>query len=300
MTAADTAPSLPHDGWFNPEHARAHVRAVVKRSGTSFGPGMAILSAPQRQAMHAIYAFCREVDDIADDEGIAPPTRLERLQQWRDEITALYASGPNWLTTLALEQPIRDFDLPEQEFVMMIEGMEMDAREEMLAPTREQLAAYTRRVAGAVGMLSMRVFGPRGAVADDFALKLGDAFQLTNILRDVAEDAERGRLYLPREYLERHDVPVPATPVDLPATLKHAGLGQVCRDLGEEAAALYAECAALAQQLDAAAIRPARVMWRVYEAYLVAMRAAGWQRPLERVRFSPWRKLWLAAGGLIG
>jgi presqualene diphosphate synthase len=288
------------DDFFSPERARDHVRAVVKRSGTSFGPGMAILSRPQREAMYAIYAFCREVDDIADDGDAAPADRMVRLQLWRDEIEALFAGSPTWLTTLALLQPVERFALPKQEFIAMIEGMEMDAREIMLAPDRAGLAAYTRRVAGSVGVLSMRVFGPSDERALEFALKLGDAFQLTNILRDVAEDAERGRLYIPSDYLSVYELPVPATPAELPAVLGHPGLGNACRDLALEAEKLFAECRNLLEGMDRKAVRPALVMWRIYESYLIALQERGWQRPLETVRFSKPRKLWLALSGMWG
>jgi len=191
------------DDWFTQKRALDYVHSVVAKSGTSFGPGMAILSKPQRQAMYAIYAFCRDVDDTADDVTISQGDRLEKLQLWRDEIDALYEGTPNWLTSLALLEPIYTFNLPKAEFLAMIDGMAMDAAETMRAPSRDDLALYTRRVAGSVGILSMRVFGPDDAIADKFALKLGDAFQLTNILRDVAEDGTRGGIYLPREAMEK-------------------------------------------------------------------------------------------------
>lgn len=288
------------DDWFTQDRARDYVREVVAKSGTSFGPGMAIMSRPQREAMYAIYAFCRDVDDTADDVTIGEDVRLDKLQLWRDEIDALYNDDPNWLTSLALLEPVYAFNLPKEEFLAMIDGMAMDAAETMRAPSREELALYTRRVAGSVGILSMRVFGPNDAIADKFALTLGDAFQLTNILRDVAEDGARGRVYLPREYMEQFGVPVPVTPEDVPATLHHPALGQVCAALADEAAALYRECDELAVQLDSRAIRPARVMWRVYAAYLQEMQARGWANPLATIRFSKFKKLRLAASGLFG
>ncbi|MEM6903601.1 MAG: squalene/phytoene synthase family protein, partial [Pseudomonadota bacterium] len=114
------------DDWFCQERALEHVRAVVAQSGTSFGPGMAILSGGQRDAMHAIYAFCREVDDIADDFDATGEDRQQRLMLWREEIDGLYEDGPNWLTTLALLEPIYSFELPKAEFIGMIDGMVMD------------------------------------------------------------------------------------------------------------------------------------------------------------------------------
>lgn len=184
--------------------ARRHAEEMVKRSGTSFGAGMAILPKKRREAMYAIYAFCREVDDIADD-ALPAAEKMRRLYEWRGEIDRIYAGRPLYPTGAALLEPVRAYGLPKQEFQLLIEGMEMDADGPIVAPSMDRLFAYTRRVAGAVGMLSMPVFGaPKGAASDDFALSLGDALQLTNILRDVAEDAAIGRLYLPAELLEKH------------------------------------------------------------------------------------------------
>lgn len=287
------------DDWFTVDRARAHVRAVVAKSGTSFGPGMAILSKPQREAMYGIYAFCRDVDDTADDAGKPCEERLRQLDLWRAEIEALYQNDPRWLTSLALMEPVYRFSLPKEEFIAMIDGMAMDGAETMRAPSRAELALYTRRVAGSVGVLTMYVFGASDDHAIRFATKLGDAFQLTNILRDIAEDGARGRLYLPRELLEAHSIPIPASAAEVLNTINHPNLGAVCAALSDEAAALYAECAVMVRKIDTASIRSIRVMWRIYEQYLTDMRARGWAKPLETIRYSKAKKLWLAATGLL-
>ena len=287
------------DDWFTVERAREHVQSVVAKSGTSFGPGMAILSKPQREAMYGIYAFCRDVDDTADDADKPCEERLNQLNLWRDEIEALYRDDPSWLTSLALMEPVYRFALPKEEFIAMIDGMAMDGAETMRAPSRAELALYTRRVAGSVGVLSMHVFGASDDHAISFATKLGDAFQLTNILRDIAEDGARGRLYLPRELLEANDIPIPAKAEDVPTTITHPNLGKVCAALSDEAAALYAECAVMVRQIDTSSIRSIRVMWRIYEQYLTDMHARGWDKPLETIRYSKAKKLWLAATGFI-
>ena len=192
------------------EDARRHAAETVKRSNTSFGAGMRILSRERREAMYAIYAFCREVDDIAD-EGGTREEKMAGLAEWRREVERVYAGAPQTPTGHALKEAVRRFDLPRSECILVIEGMEMDADGPVIAPSLEKLYAYTRRAAGAVGMLSMPVFGaPRTKVADEFALSLGDALQLTNILRDIEQDADEGRLYLPRELLEKHGCPVNA------------------------------------------------------------------------------------------
>ncbi|MBY0423146.1 MAG: squalene/phytoene synthase family protein, partial [Parvularculaceae bacterium] len=183
--------------------AREHARETVKRSGTSFAAGMRILSKPRRDGMYAVYAFCREVDDIADATTDVVEKRLG-LAAWRSEIDRVYQGRPQFPTGVALVEPVRAFGLDRQEFILMIEGMEMDAEGPVVAPTMERLLAYTRRVAGSVGMLSMPIFGaPKGEASNRFAQALGDALQLTNILRDVGEDAIIGRLYLPKELLEK-------------------------------------------------------------------------------------------------
>lgn len=253
------------------EAARAHAEATVKRSGTSFAAGMRILSKPRRDAMHAIYAFCREVDDIADNECPVIEKRIG-LAAWRAEIDNLYRGAPKTPTGLALLEPVRAFDLPKEEFVLMIEGMEMDAEGPIVAPAVDELSRYTRRVAGSVGVLSMPVFGaPRNEAAREFALSLGDALQLTNILRDVSEDAGIGRLYLPRELLEKYGAPLEAS-----AIAGSPALGAVARDLGAIARQKFAGARAALTQLDWRILRPALLMMGVYETYLDRLEQSGW------------------------
>ncbi len=276
----------------DPRAAAREATASVKKSGTSFAAGMAILPRPRREAMHAIYAFCREVDDIADDGGLGVEQKRARLAEWRREIERLYAREPVSSTAIALIEPVRAFDLPKHEFLMMIEGMEMDAEGPIVAPSFEKLFAYTRRVAGAVGLLSMPVFGaPKGAASDRFALALGDALQLTNILRDVAEDAAIGRVYLPAELLERHDAPKDAAGV----AARPSALADVARDLAEIAAQKFAEARAALAGLDWRTVRPALLMMGAYEAYLRKMTARGWNRVGEPVSLSRPEKLFIAA-----
>lgn len=284
------------------EQARAHARETVERSGTSFAAGMRILSRPRRDAMHAIYAFCREVDDIADDESPLEQKR-QGLAAWREEIDRLYAGAPSFPTGVALLEPVRQFDLPKEEFLLMIEGMEMDAEGPVVAPPMDQLFAYTRRVAGAVGMLSMPVFGaPRSEAARVFALSLGDALQLTNILRDVGEDAELGRLYLPRELLEKHGAPMEPSllfarsgEVSAKPTQGAAALANVARDLGGIAKQKFAAARAALKDLDWRILRPALLMMGVYEAYLKKLETRGWDKIGEPVAISKLEKILISA-----
>lgn len=278
----------------DPEAALAHVRRVVAQSGTSFLLGMKMLGRARREAMFAVYAFCREVDDIADDEAVDPEAgtddRLARLAEWRTEIDRLYAGRPTRLTARALAGPVRDYGLPKAEFLAVIEGMEMDAREAMRAPPQDALRHYCRCVAGAVGLLSIRVFGARGAAAEAFALALGEALQLTNILRDLVEDAARGRLYLPAEVLAAHGLDGAAPEV----VLADPALDPVCRAVAGLARDRFAEADRLLAQSDRRALRPALPMMGVYERILDRLLARGWHPPLTRLRLSGAEKLWAA------
>lgn len=274
-------------GKIDRDFAIEHARHAVKKSGTSFAAGMAILPKKRRQAMHAIYAFCREVDDIADDDEVSCERRRELLDDWRTEITNVFAGQAQTPIGVALEHAIGNFDLPQQEFMMMIEGMEIDANGPVIGPSWSELLTYTRRVAGSVGLLSMPAFGaPAGAASDRFALALGDALQLTNILRDVGEDAQIGRIYLPRELLEKYNVPCD------PATLVSAtGLADVARDVAKIADEKFMDARAELKNFDWRTVRPALLMMGVYEAYLKKMKARGWQKTGHSLSMSKVEKL---------
>ncbi len=260
-------------------------------SGSTFFWAMRLLPATQRQAMFAIYAFCREVDDIADGE--APHReRLEALTAWRLEIDRLYAGAPGRPVARALAGPVQGFGLRRQDFLHVIEGMEMDAREDIRAPSMEALDLYCDRVASAVGRLSVRVFGLDDAQGPPLAHSLGRALQLTNILRDLAEDAERGRLYLPAELLARHGVEADR-PEPL-AVLAHPHLPEVCRDLADVAQGHFAEAERWLRRCPHHAVRPAAVMGAVYHRLLDRLIEAAWQDPSRRVRVPTAAKLWLA------
>lgn len=273
----------------SPEDARRHAEETVKRSKTSFGPGMRILSKARREGMYAVYAFCREVDDIAD-EGGTRDEKLAALGEWRAEIDRLYEGAPQTPTGVALLAPVRAFDLPKEEFILMIEGMEMDAKGPVIAPPLESLAAYTRRVAGAAGQLSMPVFGaPKGKASDDFAISLGDALQLTNILRDIEQDADEGRLYLPRELLEKNSCPL--TPAEISTA---TGLPSVRAEIAAMARRKFADARLALKDLDWRVLRPALLMMGVYERYLDKMTARGWANGQARVTLSKGEKAAIA------
>ena len=174
--------------------------AAERASRSSFYRGMRILPRAQREAMFEIYSFCRAVDDIADDPG-PRERRREQLAQWRADIDAVYRGAPP-AELAGLAQAVRTFDLQREDFIAIIDGMEMDVVADIRAPDRPTLDLYCDRVACAVGRLSVRVFGMEHDAGIALAHHLGRALQLTNILRDLDEDASLGRLYLPRELLQ--------------------------------------------------------------------------------------------------
>lgn len=264
------------------------VEAVVRNAGTSFYRGMRILPPDRRMAMYAIYAFCRIVDDIADDP--APfDTILPRLNDWRGRVAGLYRQHAEGPVERVLLRAIETYRLRQQDFEAVIDGMQMDAETAIVAPDLETLDLYCDRVAAAVGRLSVRAFGDASAEADRVAWFLGRALQLTNILRDVAEDAGRDRLYLPREWLEAAGVPL-----DPHAALAHPALPSVCARVATMAHHYFRDAHSAMARCDARAMKPARVMGASYAAILDRLEARGWNRLEQPVRVPKWRKLWIA------
>jgi phytoene synthase len=265
------------------------IAAKVQASGTSFYSAMRLLPGDRRNAMYAIYAFCREVDDIAD-EGDELPAKRRQLQEWRDEIDRLYAGKPEKPVALALLRPVQEYRLRKQDFLAVIDGMAMDAEAAIQAPDLATLDLYCDRVASAVGHLSVRAFGATEADADTVAHHLGRALQLTNILRDLQEDAERGRLYLPRELLQKHGIAA----TEPAAVLAHPNLRPVCRDLAALALDHFAKAHAAMARCAKAPMRPAAIMGAVYQAILAKLIAADWRDLKAPVKLPKWQKLWLA------
>ena len=268
---------------------QSDIAAKVQASGTSFYAAMRLLPQARRDAMFAIYAFCREVDDIADEPALVED-KLKRLQGWRQEIARLYDDQPQHPITRALLPAMRAFDLRRADFLDVIDGMEMDALEDIVAPDLETLDRYCDRVASAVGRLSVRAFGATEAKADDVAYHLGRALQLTNILRDLVEDAERGRLYLPKEALEGAGIAARA-PLDVVAD---RNLPQACRHVAARAREHFAAAHAAMAQCAKGPMRPAAIMGAVYGAILDRLIAADWRDPKQRVSLPKWQKIWLA------
>ncbi len=262
----------------------AQSEAVAKVRRSSFYAALRILPRPQREAMFEVYAFCREVDDIAD-EGGPRDARLEQLQQWRGEIENIYARRPGARENLAAA--VRQFGLRRDDFLAIIDGMAMDVAADIRAPDRATLDLYCDRVACAVGRLSVRVFGMEEAAGVALAKHLGRALQLTNILRDIDEDAEIGRLYLPREALEAAGIHTSA-----PAqAINHKSIGVACGLVAADARQHFDQANAIMKAAPRRVVRTPRLMAAAYREILDRMEARGWAAPRAPVRIGRLRIL---------
>ncbi|AXK82935.1 squalene synthase HpnD [Pseudolabrys taiwanensis] len=260
--------------------AQQNETVAAKASGSSFYLAMRILPREQRQAMYEIYSFCRAVDDIADSD-LPRAQRQEQLAQWRRDIEGLY-EGKVLPGHEGLTQAIRQFGLRQEDFLAVIDGMEMDAIEDIRAPAFETLDTYCDRVASAVGRLSVRVFGMEEGAGIRLAHHLGRALQMTNILRDVDEDAGMGRLYLPREALTSAGI----LSDDPAAVLADPALGKACDVLVARARQHYAEADAVMAKAPRRAVRAPRIMSEAYRRVLDDLVARGWTWPRNRVHVS--------------
>jgi presqualene diphosphate synthase len=247
-------------------------------SGSSFYAAMRILPREQREAMFHIYSFCRQVDDIADSDG-PRPERLAALQQWRDDINALYAGNPSPRVADYVAS-VKQFSLQREDFLAIIDGMEMDVPQEIRAPDTATLDLYCDRVASAVGRLSVRVFGLPTEDGILLAHHLGRALQLTNILRDIDEDAGLGRLYLPSEELRK----VGITSTDPDVVAKDPHLPEVCAPLVDRARGHFAKADEIMMRQPRRLVRAPRIMSKYYRAILQLLIARGFASPRAPVR----------------
>jgi presqualene diphosphate synthase len=265
-------------------------------SGSSFYAAMRVLPAAERSAMFAIYAFCRKVDDIADEPGPSPDERRAALDGWRADLDALFSGSPGERTA-GLAEPVRQFGLRKEDFLAIVDGMQMDVDETIRAPAFDKLDLYCDRVASAVGRLSVRVFGMDEAPGRDLAHHLGRALQLTNILRDLDEDAAMGRLYLPAEALAEGGVEAG----DPGEVLAHPGIDRACRWVARIAHDRYRAAEDILSAKPAGRLRAPRLMGAVYGEILTRMEAAGWRAPRARARIGKGVLLWIMLRrGLLG
>ena len=258
--------------------AAADANYGTSASGSSFYAAMRILPREQREAMFQIYSFCRHVDDIADSDG-PRQERLAALQQWRDDVEALYQGHPparlqDYAGTVAR------FGLKREDFLAIIDGMEMDVPADIRAPDMATLDLYCDRVASAVGRLSVKVFGMPEDDGVLLAHHLGRALQLTNILRDIDEDAGLGRLYLPREGLLLAGI----TSDDPAKVATERTLPKVCLPLAERAKRHFEQADEVMKRNSRRAVRAPRIMGKYYRAILDLLLARGFAAPRQPVR----------------
>lgn len=252
-----------------------------RASGSSFYAGMRILPREKREAMYAVYDFCRAVDDVADGDWqkLEPDGDPQaEIDAWRAEIEALYRGEPG-SRTRPLAEHLARFPLEKADFLAVIDGMEMDLHGPIIAPDRATLDLYCDRVASAVGRLSTPIFGLQREVGRTLAHHLGRALQLTNILRDLDDDAAIGRLYLPRESLRTAGIGI-TTPI---AVVAHRALPHACSDLLEDAKTHFAEADAVMDASPRKAVKAPRLMSSAYRDVLRRVEARGFAPPRKRV-----------------
>lgn len=257
-------------------------------SGSSFYYSFFFLPPLQRAAITALYAFCREVDDVVDDArdfGVA----AMKLAWWRSEVGDLYKGTPQHPVTLALAPAIAAFNLPQEEMEEVIDGMEMDLRISRYSNFKE-LSLYCHRVAGVVGLMAAEIFGVTKRETRKYASDLGTAFQLTNIIRDVGEDARRGRIYLPQDELQRFGV----TAADLLEGRYSENFTALMKFQIERAEGYYEQALAVLPSEDRKTQRAGLIMAEIYRALLQEVRDRKCKVLHQRISLSPRRKFWIA------
>lgn len=274
--------------------AYAHCARVLRASGSSFASAFWMLPAAQRRALHAVYAFCRLADDVADDPTLRGD-RQRLLERWRAELAAAYRGDARHPVGIALGDAVRRFRLPEEVFADLLRGVESDLRGEPIE-TWADLERYCYRVASTVGLLLVRILGARSPDSLEYARQMGIAVQLTNVLRDVGEDAAAGRIYLAREDLERLHV--------RPESLREGKLDEETRLLfalyAERARIRYEAAARLLPAEDRRALRPAEAMGAIYRALLDELYARGFPCLGPALRLPKRRRLAIAARVWLG
>jgi phytoene synthase len=258
------------------------------QSGSSFYYSFLFLPPERRRAITALYAFCREVDDIVDETTDGSVARI-KLAWWRSEIAQLYAGAPTHPVSQALKPHLQAFDLKQEHLLAIVDGMEMDLDQSRYLDW-PGLRKYCWHVAGVVGILSASIFGISDPKTLEYAEKLGLAFQLTNIIRDVGEDARKGRIYLPVNELQQFGV----TAADI-MNFRHTDKFEALMKFqAERAQGFYDEALALLPKQDRRAQRPGLMMAAIYRTLLDEIERDGFHVLNQKTSLTPLRKLWLA------
>lgn len=263
------------------------------RSGSSFYYSFLFLPAQRRRAITALYAYCREVDDVVDDIPDADVAR-RKLDWWRGEVDRLFTGDPQHPVTRALQPHLEAFSIGRRQMIEIIDGMQMDLEQNRYLDF-EGLRLYCHRVAGVVGELSANIFGVTQAATRDFAHELGLAFQLTNIIRDVGEDARKGRIYLPIEDLQRFEVPAH----EILASHHSERFAALMKFETDRARTHYRQAFATLPEADRRAQRPGLMMAAIYATLLDEIEEDGFLVLDRRTSLTPRLKLWLALRTLV-
>lgn len=269
-------------------NAEEYCQEQAAGSGSSFYYSFLFLPANQRQAITALYAFCREVDDIVDecsDLNIA----LVKLNWWRDEIQRVFHGQAQHPVGIALSKSIKEFKLDEKHFHSIIDGMLMDT-EKRRYQTFDELSLYCYRVAGVVGLLAIEIFGYNNPSTQQYAEELGMAFQLTNILRDIKEDARRDRLYLPLDELQKFNV----SEQDIFNANLNDNLRALLAFQADRAESYYQKAYMSLADSDRYSQRTGLIMAAIYHSVLNLIRKKDYDVFSKSIRLSPIRKLWIA------
>lgn len=266
----------------------AYCEQKAAQSGSSFYRSFRFLRAPRRRAITALYAFCREVDDAVDD-AVDPGVARVKLAWWRNEVAAVFGGTPQHPVAQALRSVAADFEVREEQLLAVIDGMTMDL-EQQRYPDYAMLERYCDLVAGAVGQMSARIFGYADPATLAYARDLGIAFQLTNVIRDVGEDARRGRIYLPQDELDRFGV----TAADILRARDSPGFRSLMRFQVARARATYDRALGALPAADRRAQRPGLIMAATYRALLDAIEREKFPVLDRRIALSPLRQAWIA------
>ncbi|WAW10264.1 presqualene diphosphate synthase HpnD [Oxalobacter vibrioformis] len=266
----------------------AYCQKKAAESGSSFYTSFRFLSPERRRAITALYAYCREIDDVVDEcEDMALAQEL--LTDWRHEIDAMLAGQPSHPVTVALYPHLPVYNIQGKHLHALIDGMQMDLNQRKY-PDFEALSSYCWHVAGVVGLLAANIFGATQPQTMVYAEKLGLAFQLTNIIRDVGDDVRLGRIYLPEDEMAQFGVST-----DDILNLKHTeNFARYMAFMAKRAHAAYDEAFALLPREDRKAQKPGLIMAEIYRALLVKIEAGGFRVLEKRTSLSPLNKLWLA------
>jgi len=258
------------------------------QSGSSFYYSFLFLPPERRRAITALYAFCREVDDTVDEATDESLARI-KLAWWRTEVAAMYEGKPNHPVTKALQPHLAVYALKQEHMQAIIDGMEMDLNQTRYLDYAG-MSKYCWHVAGVVGILSASIFGATRPETLVYAEKLGHAFQLTNIIRDVGEDARKGRIYLPVNELQQFGV----TAADLLNARHTDNFTKLMAFQTARAQQAYDEAFALLPKEDRRAQRPGLIMAAIYRTLLDEIERDGFHVLTQRISLTPIRKLWLA------